>query len=219
MRHKISQSGISLIKQFEGLKLGSYQDSVKVWTIGYGTTSADSTITGTKIGPGMKISQQTAENWLAKSLNVKYGPKVDKYDYIYHWTQNQFDALISFAYNIGSIDELLSKGALPKEKIPEIMLKYHYAKGKVLNGLVKRRQKEVELFLKQDKAIGDFVLQTKTALNMENSDYKFLVGNGHDYPYVYCIRKYGSGTHKVEVHILEGKKYNHFKLQTVTSLD
>ena len=118
MRHKISQVGIKLIKEFEGLYLNAYQDSVGVWTIGYGTTNSDKGITCQNIGLGLKISKQTAENWLALSLDKKYGPKVDKYDSIYHWTQKEFDALISFAYNIGSIDELVSKGKLPKHQIP-----------------------------------------------------------------------------------------------------
>ena len=146
--HSISQEGINLIKEFEGCRLTAYQDSVGVWTIGYGTTSADKSITGTNIYKGLTISQSTADEWLRRSVNKKYGPNVDKFDNIYHWTQNEFDALCSFAYNIGSINGLVSNGNLAKSKIPSTMKLYVNAKGKRLNGLVRRRNAEVELFLK-----------------------------------------------------------------------
>ena len=119
--HSISKAGINLIKEFEGCYLTAYQDCVGVWTIGYGTTNADKSITGTSIYKGLKISQATADEWLRLAINKKYGPNVDKFDHIYHWTQHEFDALCSFAYNIGSIDELVSKGNLPKYKIPSVM--------------------------------------------------------------------------------------------------
>jgi len=145
--HTISQAGINLIKQFEGCRLTAYWDSAGgVWTIGYETTNADKSITGTTIRKGLRISQATADEWLRKSVNKKYGPKVDKYDGTYHWTQNQFDALCSFAYNIGSIDGLVSRGKLAKSKIPSEMKLYVKAGGKRLQGLVNRRNKEVELF-------------------------------------------------------------------------
>ena len=113
---KVSQRGVNLIKQFEGCKLTAYYDSVGVITIGYGTTNADKSITGKTITKGMKISQATAEQWLKASLDKKYGPKVNKYDGKYKWTQNEFDALISFAYNIGSIDQLTANGSRSKNK-------------------------------------------------------------------------------------------------------
>ena len=144
--HTIGSRGLELIKEFEGCYLHAYQDSVGVWTIGYGTTSADSSITGTSIYPGLEISQETADEWLRLSINKKYGPNVDKFDGIYHWTQNEFDALCSFAYNIGSIDELVSGGSLPKSDIPSVMQQYVHAGGEVLAGLVRRRKAEAELF-------------------------------------------------------------------------
>lgn len=144
--HSISQVGINLIKQFEGCYLTAYQDCVWIWTIGYGTTNADKLITGTSIYKGLKISQSTADEWLRLSINKKYAPNVNKFDYIYHWTQNEFDALCSFAYNIGSIDGLVSNGKLPKSSIPSVMKLYVNAKGKRIKGLVKRRDAEAELF-------------------------------------------------------------------------
>ena len=114
---QVSQKGINLIKQFEGCRLSTYYCSAGVLTIGYGTTNADKGIIGTTITPGMKISQATADKWLKLSLNKKYAPKVNKYDKKYHWTQNEFDALISFAYNIGSIDQLTANGSRSKNKL------------------------------------------------------------------------------------------------------
>jgi len=149
--HSISQVGINLIKRYEGCHLTAYQDSVGVWTIGYGTTSADKSITGTSIYRGLKISQSTADEWLRLSINKKYTLKVNKFDYIYHWTQNEFDALCSFAYNIGSIDELVSYGKLPKSSIPNVMRKYVYANKVRYKGLVDRRNSEAELFTRNGR--------------------------------------------------------------------
>jgi len=143
--HTISQAGIDLIKQFEGCVLTAYWDSYgQVWTIGYGTTSAS----GINVYKGMTITQETADKWLRDTVNSNYGRNVDKYDSTYHWTQNEFDALCSFAYNIGSIDELVSWGKLAKSKIPETMLLYVNSNGTRLQGLVNRRNKEVEYYKK-----------------------------------------------------------------------
>ena len=146
---KVSQRGVNLIKQFEGCKLTAYYDSVGVITIGYGTTNADKSITGKTITKGMKISQATAEQWLKASLDKKYGPKVNKYDGKYKWTQNEFDALISFAYNIGSIDQLTANGSRSKQAIANKIPEYCHAGGKKLAGLVRRRKAERDLFLKK----------------------------------------------------------------------
>ena len=67
---------------------------------------------------------------------------------IYHWTQNEFDALCSFTCNIVSIDELVSNGNLDKSKINLVMKKYVYAGGVILQGLVNRRNVEADLFNK-----------------------------------------------------------------------
>jgi len=140
--HTISNAGIELIKQFEGCVLTAYWDSDgQVWTIGYGTTSAS----GKNVYQGLTISQATADQWLKETIDNNYGRSVDKYDSIYKWTQNEFDALCSFAYNIGSIDGLVNKGNLPKSQIPEKMKEYVYAaNGKKV--LVTRRNKEVEYY-------------------------------------------------------------------------
>lgn len=145
---KISQKGLDLIKRFEGCRLSAYKDSVGVVTIGYGTTNAVSDIIGATIYMGMTISQQTAEEWLRKTVNARFAPAVAKYDSTYHWTQNQFDALTSFCYNLGSgkMGELTNYGKNSKSKIANDMLLYVYAGGQKLQGLVNRRNAEVQLF-------------------------------------------------------------------------
>ena len=143
---KISENGLKLIKKFEGCRLTAYQDAVGVWTIGYGTTNADKAITGTTICQVLRISQETADDWLRKSIDSKYGPKVNKYA-TYQWNQNEFDALVSFAYNIGSIDGLTAQGSRTRVEIAYMILAYNKAGGKVLAGLTKRRQEERTLFL------------------------------------------------------------------------
>lgn len=144
----VSKTGIDLIKHFEGCRLEAYQDEVGVWTIGYGITNSDKSITGTTIKKGLRISEATAEKWLEESLNKKYLPLVMKYDTRYNWNQNEIDALVSFAYNIGSIDQLTANGSRSRETIASKMLEYNKAGGTVYNGLVRRRKAEQDLFLK-----------------------------------------------------------------------
>ena len=144
---KINQATMKLIKEFEGCHLRSYQDAVGVWTIGWGITSADRDITGRTIHRGMVITQPTAEKWLKESLEEKYLPKVMKYDNIYHWNENEAGAMVSFAYNIGSIDELTKEGTRSKGTIAKKMLLYNKAGGRVLLGLKRRREAEHNLFL------------------------------------------------------------------------
>lgn len=143
----VSQTGIDLVKHFEGCRLEAYQDEVGVWTIGYGITNSDRSITGTTIKRGLKISQATAEKWLEESLNRKYLPLVMKYDARYGWNQNEIDALVSFAYNIGSIDQLTANGSRSRDVIADKMLEYNKAGGTVYRGLVRRREAEQKLFL------------------------------------------------------------------------
>lgn len=145
---KVGQSCIDLVKHFEGCRLTAYQDEVGVWTIGYGITNADKSITGMTIRSGMTISMQTAQEWLEEALSKKYLPLVMKYDTRYNWNQNEIDALVSFAYNIGSIDQLTANGSRTKATIAAKMLEYNKAGGKVYNGLVRRRKAEQELFLR-----------------------------------------------------------------------
>ncbi|CAI2081348.1 lysozyme [Serratia ficaria] len=144
---QISDKGISLIKEFEGCRLKAYQDSVGVWTIGYGWTQP---VDGRKIGPGMVSDQATAERLLKCGL-VQYEQGVNQLVKVII-TQGQFDALVSFAYNLGlrslSTSTLLRKlNAGDKQGAADEFGKWVNAGGVRLNGLVKRRAAERELFL------------------------------------------------------------------------
>ena len=134
---KVSNDCISLIKQFEGCRLTAYKCPAGVWTIGYGHTAG--------VKEGMKISQAQAELYLLDDLQ-KYVDKVNKYDAKYKWRQNEFDALVSFCYNVGNVDQLTANGTRSRQVIAEKILLYNKGGGKVLAGLVRRRKAEQELF-------------------------------------------------------------------------
>lgn len=145
---KISSNCIDLVKKYEGFREEAYYDEVGVITIGYGTTNADRKITQVNITPGLTINERMGLKWLVMSLNVKYLPLVLKYDDKYNWNQNQLDALVSFCYNIGSIDQLTAKGTRSVDTIADKILEYTKAGGVELRGLVRRRREERELFVK-----------------------------------------------------------------------
>lgn len=138
---KTNTAGINLIKKYEGCVLTAYRCPAGVLTIGYGHT-------GTDVKENMMITKAQAEKLLKADL-VAFEKKVSAYDSIYHFNANQFSALVSFAYNIGSIDQLTAKGTRSLEEISKKMLLYNKAAGKQLPGLVKRRKAEQELFNKK----------------------------------------------------------------------
>lgn len=142
---KTSERGIALIKQFEGCRLQAYKavPSEKYYTIGYGHYGPD-------VAANTVITQYQADAYLVLDL-AKFEQKVDKYSK-YNWTQNEFDALVSFAYNIGSIDQLTQNGTRTKQQIAAKIPEYRKAGGKVLQGLVKRRAAEQALFLEGSTA-------------------------------------------------------------------
>ena len=152
---RVSKKCIDLVKEFEGLYLEAYQDSVGVWTIGYGVTSADKEITGKTIKKGMKIGKTTANKWLEDILNKIYLPKVLKYQSKYHFNTSQIDALTSFAFNIGSIDQLTQNGTRDMVAIEYFMHRYNKAGGKILPGLVRRRLEEVRFFNRGPKTFDE----------------------------------------------------------------
>lgn len=167
-----SQNGINLIKKWEGFYNVAYLDPVGVWTIGYGTTNSDFNITNVRIKQGLYISESLAEKWLKASLSQKYEPLVNKYNKIYNFNQNEFDALVSFCYNIGSIDQLTKNGTRSKEEIKAHFLAYCNAGGKQLQGLLNRRKDELALFSKG--AIAPSSEIDKIARDVINGKY----GNG-----------------------------------------
>ena len=134
---KINEAGLSLIKSFEGCRLEAYKCPAGVWTIGYGHT------TGVK--QGMKITLEEADKLLREDVE-KFEKKVDKYNSKYNFNENQFSALVSFAFNVGNIDQLTANGTRSLPVIREKMLLYNKANGKTLTGLVRRRKAEYDLF-------------------------------------------------------------------------
>lgn len=133
----VSQKCMDLIIEFEGCRLNAYQDSIGKWTIGYGHTKG--------VYKGQHISYEEALKFLRQDLEFAK-IAVEKYNSKYHWNQNQFDALVSFAFNIGSINQLTKNGTRSIAEISEKIPAYRKAGGKVLTGLVNRRMKEKALF-------------------------------------------------------------------------
>ena len=145
-----SPDGIALLKKFEGCRLTAYPDpgtGGAPWTIGYGWTYP---VDGKQVKPGMTIDQTTADRLLKTGL-VSYENDVLKLVRV-KLTQGQFDALVSFAYNVGS--RALSTSTLLKKLnagdikgAADEFLRWNKAGGKVLNGLTRRREAERALFL------------------------------------------------------------------------
>ena len=142
MSFTTSQAGIDLITSFEGCRLTAYQDSVGVWTIGYGHTSGvyhGMTITEEEAIAFLRQDLKTAEN--AVNSNVTYGIN-----------QNQFDALVSFTFNVGT-GNFTSSTLLKKLNAGDVngaaneFDRWIYAGGQVLEGLVRRRAAEKQMFL------------------------------------------------------------------------
>lgn len=192
---KISTKSLTLIKEFEGCHLTAYRDEVGVWTIGYGITNADRSITKTTIKKGLRITQATAEEWLEKALNKKYLPLVMKYDTRYGWNQNELDVLVSFAYNIGSIDQLTANGSRSKATIADKMLEYNKAGGKVYRGLTRRREAERKLFLKpmEGKEVDDIKKKGCFSKNKNANNISEFLHN----------RGYGAGEHNLRLIAVE----------------
>ena len=147
MAMKTSSKGVSLIKSFEGCRLKAYKCPVGVWTIGYGHTAG--------VKEGDIITQEQADEYLRNDL-AKYEKAVMNYDGIYHFNQNQFDALVSFTYNcgVGNLKNLTQSGKRTLAQISARLLIYNKAGGVVLRGLQRRRAAEKELFdapIKTDK--------------------------------------------------------------------
>lgn len=140
---KINQAGIELIKSFEGLKLDSYKCPSGVWTCGYGAT-------GDRVKPGLNITAAQAEQWLAEDLQ-KFEEAVSRLVKV-SLNENEFSALVSFAYNCGE-SALAGSTALKRLNAGdragccEALLWWTKGSGgQVLEGLARRRKAEVALF-------------------------------------------------------------------------
>jgi len=146
---KLNKAGADLIKEFEGCKLKAYQCSAKKWTIGYGNTFYED---GSPVLPGHAITQEKADQ-LFEIIGDAFAEKVDKV-VTANVSENQFGALVSFAYNCGIAN--LQKSTLLKKvnanpndpSIRAEFLKWNRASGKVLAGLTRRREAEANLYFK-----------------------------------------------------------------------
>jgi lysozyme len=139
---KISNNGLNLIKHFEGMELEAYKCPAGVWTIGYGhikTAVEGMTITEAEANEMLIEEMVEYENYIINAVDVDL-------------TQNQFDAMVSWVYNLGSgnlrtstLLKVLNSGDYAG--VPEQMLRWNKAGGKVLEGLTRRRQAEADLFI------------------------------------------------------------------------
>lgn len=150
---KTSDRGVALIKAHEGLRLTAYTDPVGVWTIGYGHTTAAGP---PKVERGMKITDAGADAILRQDL-AKFEGYVSSAVKV-PLNQNEFDALVSFTFNLGPgnlrSSTLLKKlNAGDRAGAADEFLKWTKAGGKTLPGLVKRREAERALFRAPDASV------------------------------------------------------------------
>lgn len=181
MSRNLSKNGLNLIKSFEGCKLTAYKclPTEKYYTIGYGHYGSDVTA-------GMKITYEQAEELLVQDCK-KAIKNVNSFMSKYNFNQNQFDALVSFAFNVGSINQLTASGTRTLEQISSKITAYNKSGGRVIAGLVKRRAKEKELF---DTPISTTVKKSNAEIAKEvvagkwgngNARKTALIKAGYDY--------------------------------------
>lgn len=144
MAFTYSNNGLALTKRFEGCRLTAYKDSVGVLTIGYGST-------GAHVTTGMALTQAQADTLLLRDI-ARFETGVNKLVTFSHLTQNQFDALVDFAFNLGlgnlassTLLKCVNAGNL--SQAADEFLRWDKAGGKVFAGLTRRRQAERSLFL------------------------------------------------------------------------
>ena len=142
---KTSVEGLALIKKFEGLELEAYKCAAGVWTIGYGHTK--------DVQEGDVWSESHADHMLEVELEEFEGYIND--NVTAPLSQNQFDALVSWVYNLGPANlkastmlKVLNSGDY--EGVPAQIQRWNKAGGKVLEGLIRRRKAEALLFIGRD---------------------------------------------------------------------
>jgi lysozyme len=154
----VNKTTLDLIKEFEGFRAKAYRDPVGIWTIGYGTTE----MAGVGIVPraGMVISETDATEYLHRALD-KFAASI-RSKITAPINENEFGAFMSLAYNIGpgafgKSSALRKFNAGDKAGAANAILLWNKAGGKVLNGLVRRRKEERDLFLAPvtSKPVGD----------------------------------------------------------------
>ena len=206
----ISQSGVDLIKQFEGCRLTAYKvtSSEKYYTIGYGHYGAD-------VYAGMTITQAQAESMLKSDL-VRFEGYVNTFLNKYNITinQNQFDALVSFTYNVGNVwvsyntfqlKTYLINGVsnYNSDQITTAFTNWNKSGGVVLDGLTRRRKAEAALFLNgntndcscSDSYAGDYVCTASSALNIRSGHGGTVIGTIPSGAVVYVSKADGTWAH------------------------
>lgn len=141
----LSAEGSKLIRDFEGLRLEAYQDVAGIWTIGYGTIRYPD---GSRVKEGDRCTEQQATDYFHHDIESKV-LATDLYttDAV---TPNQFDALVSFVYNLGEkafFDSTLRKRVNADPNDPDIrnqFMRWHFAGGKPVKGLWVRRHSEAD---------------------------------------------------------------------------
>lgn len=142
---QINQAGIDLIKEFEGLRTKAYKDPVGIWTIGYGHTETAKR--------GMTVTPEQAEDLLRRDLYTAESA-VNRLVTV-PLSDNQFAALVSFVFNVGegafrgsTLLRRLNAGNYGA--VPDQLKRWNRAGGRVLNGLVRRREDEARLWSTPD---------------------------------------------------------------------
>lgn len=140
-----SPDGIALIKMFEGLRLKAYKDAIGIPTIGFGTTVVD----GQPVKMGTTITEERAEDYL--KIDLRRFEDGVRFAVSAPLTQRQYDALVSFSYNLGvgnlkksTLLRLINAGKYEEAQVQ--FLRWNRAGGKVLRGLTRRRLDEAVLF-------------------------------------------------------------------------
>ena len=137
----ISQEGLSLIKKFEGCELEAYKCAAGVWTIGYGSTKG--------VKEGDTLTQEEADELLLHEMDEYKGYIKD--NVTSDLDQNQFDALVSWVFNLGPSNlkastmlKVINAGDM--KEVPAQIKRWNKANGKTLQGLIRRREAEALLF-------------------------------------------------------------------------
>lgn len=149
---EINQKGLELVKEFEGFREEAYQDSGGIWTCGYGSTRH---IDGTPVKKGDTMTEQVASDTLFHYLSAAEAAvecATEDADRAYQLNENQFSALVSFVYNVGdgAFESSTMLKLINESKFTEAaeqFVRWNKCKGKVVDGLTRRRLAEKELFL------------------------------------------------------------------------
>ncbi len=142
MNMQISEDGLALIRKFEGCELTAYKDAVGIWTIGYGHING--------VSDGDTCTESEADDWLKE--DTRRAQTCVNQSVSAELTQNEFDALVSFVFNLGcgalrgsTLLKLVNDGRM--DEAASQFLRWNHAGGRELAGLTARRHAESELFM------------------------------------------------------------------------